>query len=111
LVVRGYNGVEIGTPQSGIALTVSGEVYATSFNSTSDRKLKTDIRPIDGAKERVKKIRGVFFKWLSNNKESAGVIAQDVRAVFPEAVRERPDGTLSVDPMALIGLLYAAFGE
>ena len=108
LVVRGYNGVEIGTPQSGTALTVNGTVYASDFNSLSDANLKTDIRPINGAKERVKKIRGVFFKWISNNKESAGVIAQEVRDVFPEAVRERPDGTLSVDPMALIGLLFAA---
>ena len=108
LVVRGFNGVEIGTPQSGTALTVNGTVYASDFNSPSDANLKTDIRPINGAKERVKKIRGVFFKWISNNKESAGVIAQEVRDVFPEAVRERPDGTLSVDPMALIGLLFAA---
>jgi hypothetical protein len=31
--------------------------------------------------------------------------------VFPEAVRVHPNGTLCVDQMALIGLLFAALGE
>ena len=74
----------------------------------SDERLKKAICPIDNPLERALKIRGVLFHWLSNGKPAAGVLAQEVREVFPEAVREREDGILSVDPLALIGLLFAA---
>ena len=100
-------GLTLNAPASGDALTVNGTVYASDFNSPSDANLKTDIRPIENAREIAKKIRGIYFRWISNGKESAGVLAQEVQKVFPQAVRVRPDGTLSVDPMALIGLLFA----
>lgn len=90
------------------SFTVGGTITAGSFNSTSDERLKKDIRPIENPLERALKIRGVFFRWLSNGEAAAGVLAQEVRDVFPEAVHEREDGTLSVDPLALIGLLFAA---
>ena len=57
------------------------------------------------------RVRGVFFRWKSTGTPSAGVLAQEVQDVFPEAVREQKDGMLSVDPLALIGLLFAALGE
>lgn len=92
-------------------ITVAGTVTSGASNITSDMRLKQDVRPIDRALERALKIRGVFFKWLSNGRPAAGVIAQEVREAIPEAVREGADNTLSVDPLALIGLLFAALGE
>ena len=41
----------------------------------------------------------------------AGVIAQQVEEVLPEAIREDVDGYLTVSPAALIGLLIAAVNE
>lgn len=93
------------------SIDVTGTITATSFNSTSDERLKTDILPIDNALARAMAIRGVYFAWKSTGAKSAGVLAQQVKEVLPEAVRESADGVLHVDPMALIGLLFAAFGE
>ena len=38
--------------------------------------------------------------------KNLGVIAQDVQAVFPRAVRIRPDGSLAVDYDKLIALAF-----
>lgn len=104
-------GLTLNAAASGNALTVNGPLYASAFDSPSDARLKTDIRPIESARAKVRRIRGVFFKWKSTGEDSAGVIAQEVREVFPEAVKEQEDGTLSVNPLPLIGLLFAALGE
>lgn len=104
-------GLTLNAASSGYTLTVNGSVYAQFYNNPSDERLKSDIRPIDSAMARARQIRGVFFKWKSDNSQSAGVLAQEVQAVFPEAVRVHANGTLCVDQMALIGLLFAALGE
>ena len=104
-------GLTLNAASSGYTLTVNGNVYAAAYNNPSDERLKSDIRPIDSAMARARQIRGVFFKWKSDNSQSAGVLAQEVQAVFPEAVRVHANGTLCVDQMALIGLLFAALGE
>jgi hypothetical protein len=44
-------------------------------------------------------------------KSDFGVIAQDVQAVFPVAVRIREDGTLAVDYEKLCALAFAAIKE
>ena len=49
---------------------------------------------------------GYFVK-----KNDFGVIAQDVKAAFPLAVRTRPDGSLAVDYEKLTALAFAAIKE
>ena len=44
-------------------------------------------------------------------KQDFGVIAQDVEAVFPLAVRTREDGTLAVDYEKLVAVAFAAIAE
>ena len=44
-------------------------------------------------------------------KSDFGVIAQDVKAVFPQAVRTRKDGTLAVDYEKLCALAFQAIVE
>ena len=64
-----------------------GDVIAYS-TTISDRRLKSDIKNIDDAVDKVKKINGCTFK-RHDGQVSAGVIAQDVEAVLPEAIREK----------------------
>jgi hypothetical protein len=45
------------------------------------------------------------------HKHDFGVIAQDVQAVFPLAVRTRPNGQLAVDYEKLCALAFAAIRE
>jgi len=65
----------------------------------SDARLKTNVKPIGGALEKLSKIRGVTYDWILDecNKwnffppaNDVGVIAQEVQAVQPHAVTYAP---------------------
>tara|TARA_R110000765_G_scaffold208437_2_gene313599 strand:- start:809 stop:1489 length:681 start_codon:yes stop_codon:yes gene_type:complete len=97
-----------------------GNVYANNLrafgdveaNYTSDRKIKTNIRSIDGTWEIIEKINGYLFEWNTDDHRSGqtdlGVIAQEVQEVLPFLVDERDDGTLAVKYQSLIPLLVDA---
>ena len=83
--------------------------------SASDRRLKEEIKPIEGALEKIEKLVGVTFGWKDKSsrgeKRSIGLIAQDVKPQFPEAVHQDPKGFYSVDYMGLVGALVEAVKE
>ena len=93
--------------------TLGGGAGAT--NCSSDERLKDYIYPIPDALEKIKKIKGVEFVWnersISPGKESIGVIAQDIEAVFPTAVITNADGFLAVDYAVLVSPLIEATKE
>jgi hypothetical protein len=72
-------------------------VYADITAFISDERLKTDIRPIDDALDKISKIRGIYYRHndlaLSKgfeDKDYVGVIAQEVKEVLPEVVVTAP---------------------
>ena len=104
-----------------------GEIRAidniTAYYS-SDARLKTNVADIDNALDAVAAIGGKTFDWTEDyikhhggedgyfvQKSDFGVIAQDVQAVFPRAVRTRHDGMLAVDYEKLSALAFAAIRE
>jgi hypothetical protein len=82
------NSLGIGTTNSGNcgALEVLGTVCATDFNSTSDKNLKTNIQKIPDPLDKVLQLNGYTFNWKETNKESVGVIAQELEEIFPQLV-------------------------
>jgi hypothetical protein len=72
-------------------LHVEGDVIAYSTTVASDRKLKENIVVIDGALDKIKQLNGVEFNWKKDGVKSAGVIAQDVEKVLPQAVKTIKD--------------------
>jgi len=89
--------------------TFTGDVSADDFDSTSDRRLKTDINNIENALDKVKALQGVSFKM--NNQDKIGLIAQDTQEVIPEVVKENEEGYLSVSYGNIVGLLIEAIKE
>tara|TARA_R100000406_G_scaffold77347_1_gene57957 strand:+ start:248 stop:1489 length:1242 start_codon:yes stop_codon:yes gene_type:complete len=65
-----------------------GDVIAASTTISSDLKLKENIEVVSNPIEKVEALRGVTFDWKRDGKKSAGVIAQDVEKVLPQAVKE-----------------------
>jgi len=64
-------------------------VYATNGTvQTSDRRLKTNIRPMTDGLSQVERLAPVEYNWLEDagGPEKIGLIAQDVRRVVPEVV-------------------------
>ena len=85
---------------------------------TSDIKLKSNIVKVEHALDKVCALTGYTFdkiEWpLTNVQRKAGVIAQEVETVLPEAVGEAvgtDDTVKTVDPLALCGLLVEAIKE
>ena len=112
------------------AITATGEITAYS----SDARLKSNVTVISGALDKLAQINGVMFDWDVEKAEplgfkpaytrDVGVIAQEIEAVLPEAVRpapfdRSPDGTgsasgedyLTVQYEKLTALLIEAVKE
>jgi len=92
-----------------------GEITAY-YGATSDRRLKTNIGNINNGLAKVLTLDGIVYNWneLADkdlNVKEAGVIAQQIQAVLPEAVVEREDGYLTVKYERIIPLLIEAIKE
>jgi len=88
----------------------TGRLTATYVNSSSDENLKKDIATVENALDKVKQLRGVDFAWKDSNEKSKGVIAQEIKEVFPELVSEE-NGVLSVNYNGLIAVLIEAIKD
>jgi hypothetical protein len=96
------------------SLTVIGDVVA--FGTPSDVSFKENIKPIENALDKVKKLQGVTFDWkesdsILNIKQDIGFIAQDVQKVLPELVRENENGKLSLRHQGIVPILLEAIKE
>jgi hypothetical protein len=69
-------------------LHADGDVIAYS-TTISDERLKTGITTVTGALDKVKQIRGVEFTRKNNGQRGAGVIAQELEKVLPQAIKEK----------------------
>lgn len=84
-------------------LTVKGDILSQgNVTAYSDIRLKKNVKNIENPLEKLREIRGVTFEWKKNGKKSAGVIAQEVEKILPQAVQNQ--GYKSVDYNALVGL-------
>lgn len=112
----------------GGTILATGDITAYA----SDRRLKTNIVPISNALDKVMKLRGVEYDWIDgvedlgfvpSAKHETGVIAQEVQAVIPDAVKTAPfnqtatqktgvdENYLTVDKEKIIPVLIEAVKE
>ncbi len=104
------NKVGIGTTIPGYKLHVDGDIYATGdVTASSDRRLKTDIKRIENALDKVCAIGG--YMYMMNDKPSTGLIAQEVLEVLPEVVHGSEETSYSLAYGNVIGLLVEAIKE
>ena len=68
-------------------LHVEGDVVSES-TTVSDEREKENIHVVEDALNKIHQLRGVEFTWKKDGRHSAGVIAQDVEKVLPQAVKE-----------------------
>jgi hypothetical protein len=75
------------------------EVTSDIISLASDRRLKENIIPIDGALDKIDKINGVYFNYTDNARKAnpgfgderqVGLIAQEIQEVLPEVIRFAP---------------------
>ena len=91
-----------------------GSFTATgNITAYSDKRLKKNVSKIEGAIEKVQALAGCTYQRVDlEDRQMAGVIAQDVQKVLPEAITEDPEtGFLSVDYGAVTALVLQAVNE
>lgn len=141
LFLRDDGNAGIGTSgSSSYKLDVAGNVRAYSFITGSDRRLKTNIKPVESGLSKVLKLSGVTYRYnfdidkynglskegLSDVKTKTmdndakikalpnnriGLIAQDVETIVPEVVTKDDKGYLAINYIDLIPLLIEAIKE
>jgi hypothetical protein len=90
---------------------------ATSFPTSSDRRLKKDIQDASPASSLIDEIRVVSHGWINDDSlVPFGVVAQDLYEVAPQAVTPGDDGeevekTWGVDYSKLVPILVKALQE
>ncbi len=138
--VAGGVGIGHAPTHSGICLDVNGTVYASGLDISSDRRLKTDIKPLankvkslyqlkaksyrkhskqaeitlpdikDKKGNIIKKFEKSNYKRLPG-KEEFGFLAQELKEVYPELVSKDKLGYYSVNYIGLIPILVEAIKE
>jgi len=87
----------------------------TTYNTTSDLRLKTDIKPIENATDKLLSMNPVEHKWKADPKDDAvhGFIAQEMKEIIPEAVYGDPDGDemMSMDYGRITPVIVAALQD
>lgn len=110
--------ISLGMPNPGggyalINLTFNGQrVWSvdqtgTAF-SVSDAAVKTGIEPVEDALKIVRGLAGVTYLPAGGHARRAGLVAQSVAAVLPEAVHTDDQGLHSVSYNAVIAVLVEA---
>jgi hypothetical protein len=113
----GYVGINNTSPN--VALDVSGTVEVNNVVAHSDRRWKKNIKTINSALDKVRRMRGVKFDWRRNEFESknfdekthVGFIAQEVEEVVPEFVTTDPEGYKAVAYSNVTALLVEAIKD
>jgi hypothetical protein len=92
---------------------------ATSYNTSSDYRLKTNVQPIGGALDVVMNLNPCTWTWGADGKFGQGFIAHELQEVIPDAVSGEKDGTdengnpiyQGVDTSRIVATLTAAIQE
>jgi hypothetical protein len=109
--------VAIGTSSITNILTIQQtsptDPIADAWTIYSSKRWKNNIKPIEGALDKVKQLRGVTFNWKSNGEHDIGMIAEEVGKVLPELVEYEENGVdaKSLDYARLAALLIEAVKE
>ena len=96
-----FNSLAAGSTDEAVAGEIHAENDIVAF-SGSDKRLKTNIQPIQDPLTKLQKIGGYTFEWIpkedihSHTGNDIGVIAQEIEEVLPEITTTRNNGYKAV---------------
>jgi hypothetical protein len=104
-----------GTTVGEIASTTS----ATSYNTSSDYRLKENILPMTGALTTVAQLKPVTYKWKRDGSDGQGFVAHELQEIVPDCVTGSKDEVdadgnpkyQGIDTSFLVATLTAALQE
>jgi hypothetical protein len=99
--------------------TISTATSSTSYNTTSDYRLKENVAPMTGALAKIAALKPVTYKWKFDGVDGEGFIAHELAEVCPMAVTGAKDAVdeegnpryQGIDVSFLVATLTAAIQE
>jgi len=120
-VANGYRyfSFRVNTAGNEVGTISTNGTSTTSYNTSSDYRLKQDIQPMTGALARVALLKPVTYKWKADGSVGEGFIAHELQEVCPIAVTGEKDAVeedgkphyQGIDTSHLVGILTAAIQE
>jgi hypothetical protein len=93
----GYLGLGVTDPSYRLELpntaSAAGQARANAWRTYSSGRWKTNVRTIESAMDKVRRLRGVYFDWKEQGTHDVGLIAEEVGRVIPEVVDYEANGT------------------
>jgi hypothetical protein len=91
----GYVGIGTSSPSHILHITAQGRSTSSSWATSSDRRVKTNIQPLAGGLDTILRLNPVTFEYIPEYRigksgldgKQRGFIAQEVEAVMPEMVK------------------------
>lgn len=104
---------------NGVVGTIQTSGSATSYNTSSDYRLKENIEPMTGALATVAALKPCTYTWKADGSAGQGFIAHELQAVVPDCVTGEKDAVdaegkpqyQGVDVSFLVATLTAAIQE
>ena len=97
---------------SNYVLNVNGNMALNGIiNTTSDIRLKNNIKTCENSLDKILKCRGVSFNYNKDENKNIGVIAQELEEIFPELVNTNNEGYKNVNYIGIIGVLIEAIKD
>jgi hypothetical protein len=90
-------------------LEILGTVTASNFITTSDRRLKTEIKPLENAIDLLSKFTS--YEYIKDNQKEAGFIAQEIKEHIPYSVFENNEGYLTMSDRPILAYIHKAILE
>ena len=84
--------------------STTGSMEASSYNATSDARLKTNIKPFTPSNS-ILDLPVVEYDFITSGKHAIGCLAQDLQKICPEIVHEDSTGWLTIEESKIVYLL------
>ncbi|WP_339795116.1 tail fiber domain-containing protein, partial [uncultured Imperialibacter sp.] len=107
-----FNGITV-TNVSGATTGGTLTIDGSGTFSTSDIRLKENIRPLENPLDKILATEGLSYNYKAESSQDVhfGVIAQEIEKLFPHMVKENQQGFKTVNYTELIPVLIEAIKE
>ena len=92
-----------GTQCGGIV--VGGNGTTTTFNTSSDYRLKENVASMTGSIDRLKQLNPVTYDWISSGQAAEGFLAHESQTVVPDSVTGTKDATEEIGTLTKGGVV------
>jgi hypothetical protein len=88
---NGKNAIEFRNSSNATVGKITANSSSTTYATTSDYRLKTDVQAVTNATNRLKQLNPVNFEWIADGTRVDGFLAHEAQAIVPEAVTGTQD--------------------